>query len=257
MNTTENNTMTGPVTSIGGGAAAATPLENIIAQVEAEEKEINQLSNRELLDGSSHESGAAVDELAELSLSYDDNKAEEFPAESDSEEAVAEYVFELGEDTQIPEQIHGALGTLAQGLGVPGDSAAKLLNGALETYQKAHREVMLANLGKLKEEWGDKYAANVQATKAFITRIGRKAGLPVEELAPLSCPNGMRLMNALREELAESSAYVGAPATAPKLTVEQQIDAFYADKEKCEAMLNPAHPRFQAVHAELNRLYNI
>lgn len=243
--------------------AAAEPesLEQIAAKLEQEEAAGAGSQSGAESETQGQTDGASDDDLGIFSLSdaYEAEEGQEGAesAESKEEGKEEEYQFDLGEQTQIPEVIHGQLGTMAQKLGVPGDKAAALLNRGLEIYQEAHREAMKKSLADLREDWGDKFTANVKATKAFIARLGKAAGLAVNELAALECPHGMRLMNALRVQLNETGAYAGAPQSAPKLTPQQQIDAIFSDPVKAEAMLDPGHPQYRAVHAELDRLYSI
>lgn len=250
MDTLDDIEMTGQ-----SGEAAGVPdsLEDIAAQLEAESAGSEGKGEAESAEVDSE------DELGIFSLSEADadegEGAEDDSGDDAQDEAGEEYRFDLGEKTQIPQVIHESLGALAQKLGVPGDKAASLLNEGLAIYQEAHREAMKKSLAELREEWGDRFAPNVKATKAFIVRLGKAAGLGVAEMGALECPHGMRLMNALRVHLNESGSYAGAPHAAPKLTPQQQIDAIFADPVKAEAMLDPGHPQYKAVHSELDGLY--
>ena len=178
--------------------------------------------------------------------------------ESDQEEESGEYEFNLGDETQIPEGIHGELGGLAKELGLPGDKAAQLLNRGLEIYQKAHAE-MNRELGReLRKEWGADFDAKLKATKAFAARLGRQAGLKAADMGAMMSPYGVRLLNAMREMVSEGGGFAGRAqqVTAP-LTTQQKLDAFYANSEKMAAVLDPTHPLYESANRELNKLHGI
>lgn len=196
---------------------------------------------------------------AEDNYSWDDDADQESgedadAGESDQEES-GEYEFNLGEETQIPEVIHGDLGSLAKELGLPGDKAAALLNRGLEIYQKAH-EAANKELGReLRKEWGPEFDAKLKATKIFAAKLGREAGLKAEDMAVMMSPYGVRLLNAMREKLGEGG-FAGRAAASP-MTTQQKLDAFYANSEKMAAVLDASHPLYESANKELNQLYGI
>lgn len=203
------------------------------------------------------------EDAEEINYSWDDNEGEEDSSEvqeetaedSGEEDEQEEYQFDLGEETQIPSEIHGELGGLAKELGLPGDKAAALLNRSLEIYQKAH-EAANKELGReLRKEWGPEFDAKLKATKIFAAKLGREAGLKAEDMAVMMSPYGVRLLNAMREKLGEGG-FAGRAAASP-MTTQQRLDAFYADPAKMAAVLDASHPLYESANKELNQLYGI
>lgn len=205
------------------------------------------------------------DDAEELDFSWNDDEGledgsevpEETAEDSGEDDGQEEYVFDLGEGTQIPSEIHGELGGLAKELGIPGDKAAALLNKGLEIYQAQYKELNRQLGRELKEEWGRDFESRVKATKAFAARLGREAGLKAADMGVMMSPYGIRLLDAMRGKLAENSGFAGRAAAAPKLTREQQLDAFYADKEKMAAVLDVSNPLHASANRELNKLHGI
>ena len=211
----------------------------------------------------SSEKGA--EDAEEIDFSWDDNEGEEDGSEvqeeaaedSGEEDEQEEYQFDLGEETQIPSEIHGELGGLAKELGIPGDKAAQLLNKGLEVYQEQFKAQNRLLGQALKKEWGRDFESRVKATKAFAARLGREAGLKAADMGVMMSPYGIRLLDAMRSKLSENGGFAGRAAGAPKLTREQQLDAFYADKEKMAAVLDVSHPLHASANRELNKLHGI
>lgn len=204
--------------------------------------------------------GDETGEDDDIDFSWTDEAGEDAGEESgageDEAEEVETYEFSLGEDTQIPAEIHGELGAVAKELGLPGDKAALLLNKALGVWNEAH-ERNNKELGRaLRKEWGQDFKARVKATQAFAARLGREAGLKAEDMQVMMSPYGIRLLDAMRQRMSEGG-FAGRAQTAPRLTVQQQLDAFYANKDKMAAVLNPSHPMHDTANAELNRLHGI
>lgn len=235
---------------VAENAAAEEPVLNAGAEVVQED------AGAEVAQGS-EDAGAD-----EVDFSWDDDadqeSGEEANAEEPDQEEAGEYEFNLGEETQIPEGIHGELSGLAKELGLPGDKAAQLLNRGLEIYQKAHAE-MNRELGReLRKEWGADFDAKLKATKAFAARLGRQAGLKAADMGAMMSPYGVRLLNAMREMVSEGGGFAGrAQQVAAPLTTQQKLDAFYANSEKMAAVLDPTHPLYESANRELNKLHGI
>lgn len=202
----------------------------------------------------------------EVDFSWDDDadadeESEEAEESEESEEKAEgdEYEFSLGEETQIPSEIHGELGAVAKELGLPGDKAAQLLNKALAVYQRQHAELNKELGRELRAEWGNDFNKRLKATKAFAARIGREAGLKAEDMRAMMTPYGVRLLDAMRAKMGESGRLAGRvkAADAKPLTVQQRIEAFHSDPEKMAAVMDPLHPKHAMVNAELNKLYGI
>lgn len=196
---------------------------------------------------------------------WDDNAdQEEEESADDSGEGSAEedtdqeeYAFDLGESTQIPAEIHGELGDLAKELGIPGDKAAALLIKGLAVYQARYREQNRQLGAELKKEWGKDFASRLKSTQAFAARLGREAGLKADDMGVLMSPYGIRLLDAMRAKLSEGGGFAGRGQAQPKLTRQQQLNAFYANKEKMAAVLDPTNPLYESANAELNKLHGI
>ena len=200
----------------------------------------------------------AWDDNADQEEESADDSADDSGEESAEEDAdQEEYAFDLGEQTQIPAELHGELGGLAQSLGIPGAAAAELLNKGLEIYQARYREQNRQLGAELKKEWGKDFASRLKSTQAFAARLGREAGLKADDMGVLMSPYGIRLLDAMRAKLSEGGGFAGRGQQQPKLTRQQQIDAFHANKEKMSAILDPTHPLYDSANAELNRLYGI
>lgn len=182
-----------------------------------------------------------------------DDSGEEAPEDEQQEE----YEFDLGEQTKIPAELHGELGGLAKELGIPGDKAAELLNKGLAIYQARYNEQNRELGAELRKEWGKNFAARLKSTQAFAARLGREAGLKAADMGVLMSPYGIRLLDAMRAKLSEGGGFAGRGQVQPKLTRQQQIDAFHANSDKMAAILDPTHPLFDSANAELNRLYGI
>ncbi len=208
---------------------------------------------------SSEKGGEAAEEI---DFSWDDNEGEEVQGtdaaeDSGEDDGQEEYSFDLGEETQIPAEIHGELGGLARELGIPGDKAAELLNKGLEIYQTQFKQEQRRLGQELRQEWGKDFDARLKATKAFAARLGREAGLNAGDMQVLMSPYGVRLLDVLRSKLDEGGGFAGRGQAQPKLTREEQLDAFYANKEKMAAVLDPMNPLHHSANAELNKLYGI
>lgn len=205
--------------------------------------------------------GASADELGVFSFTDADADAEGVPdsgagGASAGEDAAGEYNFDLGEDSAIPEVFHQPLAEAAKELGLDGGKAAGLLNRALSIVQEvedaANREAGAA----LRSEWGNGFDSRVAATRRFMARMGKQAGLSAGDMQVLMSPRGFKLMDAVRRSVGERSAPVGAGAVKP-LSVEEQIDAIYNNKEDYAALINPGNPRYREVNDRLNALMGV
>ena len=193
----------------------------------------------------------------DFSWSYDEEENGGADENGTDEDKQDEYVFDLGEKTQIPSEIHGELGGLAKELGIPGDKAAQLLNKGLEVYQAQFKEQNRQLGRELRKEWGKDFDARLKATKSFAVRLGREAGLKEEEMAVLMSPYGVRLMDAMRSKLDEGGGFAGRATSSPQKSREEQLDEFYANKEKMAAVLDPANPLHSIANKELNKLFGL
>lgn len=176
------------------------------------------------------------------------------PSEGD-EPQEGDYAFDLGENSGIPDFLHQGLGSIAQKAGIDASKASTFMREAMAHAKAEDQRLMKEDAAKLKEELGDKFEPTIKATKSFMARAAKKAGLNAQDMALLASPRGIRLMNAIREQVSESSSIAGKGA--PVMTNEQKIEAIMNDPEKFLALSDSTHPQHSNVNAELNRLYGI
>ena len=169
-----------------------------------------------------------------------------------------DYAFDLGAETEIPEELHAPYAAAAKELGLDGQKAAGLLNKALSIAQERALAADKAAGRELKQEWGAEYEQRKGDTMAFMKRMAKSAGLSAEQMKLMMSPNGFRLMDAMRRSVSENSRLAGGNGIATHVpTVQERIDAIYNDPVKYAALINPADPQWKAVNDELNRLMGI
>lgn len=174
------------------------------------------------------------------------------------EETVTDTTFDLGEQTAIPQTMHAGLAARAQELGLDGAKAAQYLNAAMAYAKEVDQQVAKESGAALRQEWGSAFNDNVAATKSFMARMSKKAGLTTDQMQVLMSPNGFRLMNAIRVASGgESSRYAGTPQNTPKLSAEQELEEIYADPQKYHALINPGDPMHRIVNRRVNQLLGI
>lgn len=196
---------------------------------------------------------------ADLQGADEGQTAEQQPEEQGEQqkEPGDEYALEFGEASLVPEDLRGDLTGIAKELGVDSKAAVQLLDKSLNAYVARNEAQMKEAGAQLKQEWGDRYAANVRAVKPLMVKVLQKAGIPLEQAGPLKSPMGFRLMNAVREMMGESSALAGASKTEPVLSREQRLQRLYNDPAKMEILANPAHDKWAEVNAEVNKLMGL
>lgn len=168
-----------------------------------------------------------------------------------------EYTLTFAEDSPVPEFVRGDLTRVAQELEVPADKASALYERGLTAFRTLANKQLREEGVRLKEEWGERYAANVQAVKPLMVRVLKKAGIPLENAGPLKSPMGFRLMNAVREMMGESSNYAGKATADVTLSREQQIQAIYNDPKKMAILSDPGNPQWAELNAHLNHLLGL
>jgi len=168
------------------------------------------------------------------------------------------YEFNLGDDSSIPQHLHSGLAERAQQLGLDGSKAAEYLNAAMSYAQEVEAQMAKESGEALRKEWGSEFDAKVDATKQFMVRMSKKAGLSAEQMGILMSPNGFRLMNAIRQASGgENVRYAGNPQNAPKMTPEQELEEIYADPVKYHALITPGDPQHKIVNRRVNELLGI
>lgn len=173
-------------------------------------------------------------------------------------EGTGSYEFNLGEDSGIPQHLHGGLAERAQQLGLDGSKAAEYLNAAMSYAQEMEAQAAKESGAALRQEWGSEFDARVNATKQFMVRMSQKAGLSIEQMSILMSPNGFRLMNAIRQASGgENVRYAGSPQNTPKMTPEQELEEIYADPVKYHALITPGDPQHKMVNRRVNELLGI
>lgn len=236
----------------GGGVLSAPEGEDAQAMPGADAAAV--------VEGGADEQGGADDDLFRFSdadADDDENGRCEGEAAGGGDGEDGEVRFELSHESDIPQEFAGDLGKIAKQLGVPGDKGAKLIEQAW-SYAKAQHAAGNKRLGaELRREWGSEFDAKVGATKSFAARMARRAGLSMEQMAPMMSPHGFRLLNAMREMVQEGGGYAGAAKRDAQLSVEQQIDQIYESPELFRALSNPGDPRHNEVNARLNKLMGI
>ena len=184
--------------------------------------------------------------------------AEIVSSETEEPQATSEYEFNLGDDSSIPQYLHGGLAERAQQLGLDGSKAAEYLNAAMNYAQEMEAQAARESGAALRKEWGSDFDAKVNATKQFMVRMSQKAGLSIEQMSILMSPNGFRLMNAIRQASGgENVRYAGSPQNTPKLSAEQELEEIYADPVKYHALITPGDPQHKIVNRRVNELLGI
>lgn len=184
--------------------------------------------------------------------------AAESPAEGSGDNPrQGEYVLTFADDSPVPEFVRGDLTRVAQELEVPADKASALYERGLAAFRTQADRQMREEGARLKEEWGDRYEANVKAVKPLMVRVLQKAGIALENAGPLKSPMGFRLMNAVREMMGESSAFAGKAGGNVVLSREQQVQDIYNDPQQLAILADPANPKWAELNAKLNHLLGL
>lgn len=183
----------------------------------------------------------------------DQEQPQEEKQEEQSEGGLPEG-FDLTECPAIPEDMHGGLGAIARKHGIAGAAASAMLKEALSLADQRAAEQNKAELAALKRELGKDFRAEIDATAGFMARMAKKAGLSKEDCSILMSPKGYRLMSAIRKASGESETIRGGGQPAPKMSIEEQMDAIYNNETDYNALTNPMDPRHREVNDRMNKL---
>lgn len=162
--------------------------------------------------------------------------------------------FDLTECPAIPEDMHGGLGAIARKHGIAGAAASAMLKEALSLADQRAAAQNKVEMAALKRELGKDFRAEIDATAGFMARMAKKAGLSKEDCSILMSPKGYRLMSAIRKATGESETLRGGGQPAPKMSIEEQMDAIYNNETDYNALTNPMDPRHREVNDRMNKL---
>lgn len=196
-------------------------------------------------------------ETEDIDLDFWDKDREPEEQEEKQEEQTGDGLpegFDLTECPAIPEDMHGGLGAIARKHGIAGAAASAMLKEALSLADQRAAEQNKAELAALKRELGKDFRAEIDATAGFMARMAKKAGLSKEDCAILMSPKGYRLMSAIRKASGESETIRGGAQAAPKMSIEEQMDAIYNNEADYNALVNPMDPRHREVNDRMNKL---
>ena len=195
---------------------------------------------------------------AEFDFDFWDKDQEQTPETEEKQEEQAEEGlidgFDLTECPEIPEDMHGGLGEIARKNGIAGAAASAMLKESLSLANKRAAEQNKAEMAALKRELGKDFEAEMDATARYMARMAKKAGLSKEDCSILMSPKGYRLMSAIRKASGESETIRGGGQPAPKMSIEEQMDAIYNNETDYNALTNPMDPRHREVNDRMNKL---
>lgn len=220
-----------------------------------EETELPEMNETPEVQDTPEEQEVPETEEEDIDLDFWDKDQEQKQEEKQEEqqEGVLEG-FDLTECPAIPEDMHGGLGAIARKHGIAGAAASAMLKEALSLADKRAAEQNKAELAALKRELGKDFRAEIDATAGFMARMAKKAGLSRDDCAILMSPKGYRLMSAIRKASGESGTIRGGAQAAPKMSIEEQMDAIYNNEADYNALVNPMDPRHGEVNTRMNKL---
>lgn len=224
----------------------------------AEENELPEMTETPEVQDTPEVQEQEVPETEEEDIDLDFwDKDQEQPQEEKQEEQTGDGLpegFDLTECPAIPEDMHGGLGAIARKHGIAGAAASAMLKEALSLADQRAAAQNKAEMAALKRELGKDFRAEIDATAGFMARMAKKAGLSKEDCSILMSPKGYRLMSAIRKAAGESETIRGGGQTAPKMSIEEQMDAIYNNETDYNALTNPMDPRHREVNDRMNKL---
>lgn len=169
-----------------------------------------------------------------------------------------DYKLDFGEGADVPESLAASITAVAREAGADPGKAVKLVLGAQAAAIEYQKGVQREQGKQLKADWGAQFDENMKATKSFMVRVAKQAGIPLEEMAGMATPQGFRLMNACRSLVSEGGQkLVGGKTESVTLSADEQLNQIYSDPKKFRALSDPSDPEWAAVNAEVNRLLGI
>lgn len=204
--------------------------------------------------------GAEPDVLDSFSLDGADEGGE--PAAAPGGETGAteggDYKLDFGEGADVPESLAASITAVAREAGADPGKAVKLVLGAQQAAIEYQKGLQREQGKQLKADWGAQFDANMKATKSFMVRVAKQAGIPLEEMAGMATPQGFRLMNACRSLVSEGGQKLaGGKTETSALSAEEQLNQIYSDPKKFKALSDPSDPEWETVNAQVNRLMGI
>ncbi len=176
--------------------------------------------------------------------------------EAAAEEAeVAVFQMEWPEGYEASEEFAQITTEAAKAAGIAdGKLAGSYTAKVIAAIQEAADKRVAADDAELKADWGAEYQANMKECKAFVERMGAKAGLSEDDVAVLATPKGMRLIQVIRAEVGEGVAAGGksvASAADESWAREVMTNPQHADYK---AFHNPSDPRWRSLNARYNKV---
>lgn len=204
--------------------------------------------------------GAEPDVLDSFSLDGADDGVEPAGAaggETGTTEG-GDYKLDFGEGADVPESLAASITAIAREAGADPGKAVKLVMGAQAAAIEYQKGIQREQGKQLKADWGAQFDANMQATKSFMVRVAKQAGIPLEEMAGMATPQGFRLMNACRALVSEGGQKLaGGKTETSALSAEEQLNQIYSDPKKFKALSDPSDPEWETVNAQVNKLMGI
>lgn len=204
--------------------------------------------------------GAEPDVLDSFTLEGADEGGEPAPAAGGETGSTGggDYKLDFGEGADVPESLAASITAVAREAGADPGKAVKLVLGAQAAAIEYQKGLQREQGKQLKADWGAQFDENLKATKGFMVRVAKAAGIPLEDMAGMATPQGFRLMNACRALVSEGGQKLaGGKADAVTLSAEEQLNRIYSDPKKFRTLSDPTDPEWASVNAEVNRLLGI
>lgn len=176
-------------------------------------------------------------------------------AATEATEVAEEFAMVWPEGYEASEEFAQITTEAAKAAGIAdGKLAGAYTAKVIAAIQEAADKRVAADDAELKADWGAEYQANMKECKAFVERMGAKAGLSEDDVAVLATPKGMRLIQVIRAEVGEGVAAGGksvASAADESWAREVMTNPNHADYA---AFHNPSDPRWRELNARYNKV---
>ncbi len=180
-------------------------------------------------------------------------------------ESAADYALSRPEDTPDElwdEQLVGALAGVAHEYGVPARAMDALVarysqegSRALAAMQEAQQQAVEQADAELQRDWGRHYEENLDRIGSFLSSLGARAGVDVQQLMenPALRANAdfARLMLAAAADVQEAPLRSGAPSDSRE---EARRIAHDPSHPLHEAYMRTNHPQHRYANAQYDRL---
>ncbi len=176
----------------------------------------------------------------QYSLNPDEQK-EEAKEQQDGEKKDEEtpYSLELPEDSKVTGERLDAYTAKGKELGLNGKALGQFVDYAVQQLEEEGYLALIQQDAVVRNRWGSAYDANMRDSAAGLEALRVRAGLSVEEMAPLASPLG-RLLG---YELLSAAGLLDSPA-AGLATPQDGLGLGWANA----AMRDPGHPDYAALH---------